>query len=166
MLTSCELHTRSVVPETISRAGRNNHNPQILLDSMTCPCPWYLLLARYSSCEVTTYNSIQSSYEHARWTMSLEIYNTTHDSHLFGSNTLYLSYLCPNYARYIESWLQNMIRHISVTSWWARWRLKSPASRLFTQPLFSRRIKNIKAVRHRPLWGEFNGGRWIPCTKG
>ena len=32
---------------------------------------------------------------------------------------------------------------ITMTSQWARWRLKSPASRLFTQP------------RHWPLWGEF-----------
>ena len=27
-------------------------------------------------------------------------------------------------------------------------------------------IKNIKAPRHWPLWGEFTGDRWIPLTKG
>ena len=27
-------------------------------------------------------------------------------------------------------------------------------------------IENIKAPRHRPLWGEFTGDRWIPHTKG
>ena len=44
---------------------------------------------------------------------------------------------------------------ITVTSWWARWRLKSPASRLFTQPFIQTRIKeNIKAPRHWPLCGE------------
>ena len=25
--------------------------------------------------------------------------------------------------------------------------------------------ENIKAPRHRPLWGEFTGDRWIPRTK-
>ena len=26
--------------------------------------------------------------------------------------------------------------------------------------------KNIKAPRHKPLYGEFTGNRWIPCAKG
>ena len=26
--------------------------------------------------------------------------------------------------------------------------------------------ENIKAPRHWPLWGEFTGDRWIPCTEG
>ena len=26
--------------------------------------------------------------------------------------------------------------------------------------------ENIKAPRHRPLWGEFTGDRWIPRTRG
>ena len=56
---------------------------------------------------------------------------------------------------------------ITVTSQWARWRPKLPASRLFTQPFFHSHIKeSIKALRHWPLWGEFTGDRWIPCTKG
>ena len=47
---------------------------------------------------------------------------------------------------------------ITMTSWWARWRLKSPASRLFTQPFIRAQIKaNIKARRHWPLCGEFTG---------
>ena len=41
-----------------------------------------------------------------------------------------------------------------MTSKWTRWRLKSPASRLFTQPFVQTQIKeNIKALRHWPLWG-------------
>ena len=45
--------------------------------------------------------------------------------------------------------------------------LKSPASRLFTQPFIQAQIKeNIKAPRHWPLCGEFTGDRWIPRTKG
>ena len=48
-----------------------------------------------------------------------------------------------------------------------RWRLKSPASILFTQLSIQAQIKeNIKAPRHWPLWGEFTGDRWIPHTKG
>ena len=39
---------------------------------------------------------------------------------------------------------------ITITS---RWRLKSPASRLFTQPCIQAQIKyHIKAPRHWPLW--------------
>ena len=42
-----------------------------------------------------------------------------------------------------------------MTSWWVRWSLKSPASRLFTQPVIQAQIKeNIKALRHWPfVWG-------------
>ena len=56
---------------------------------------------------------------------------------------------------------------IILMSYWARWRLKSPASRLFTQPSIQAQIKeNIKAPRHWTLCGEFTGDRWIPRTKG
>ena len=55
---------------------------------------------------------------------------------------------------------------ITMTSWWARWRLKSPVSRLFTQTFIRAQIKkNIEAPRHWHLCGEFNGDRWIPRTK-
>ena len=48
-----------------------------------------------------------------------------------------------------------------------RWRLKSTASRLFTQPFIQTQIKeNTKAPRHWPLCGEFTGDRWIPRTNG
>ena len=45
----------------------------------------------------------------------------------------------------------------TMTSQWARWRLKSPASPLFTQPFIRAQIKeNIKVPRHWPLVpGEF-----------
>ena len=52
---------------------------------------------------------------------------------------------------------------ITMTSWWARWLLKSPVSRLFTQPFIQAQIKeNIKAPRHWPLWGEFTDDLWVP----
>ena len=52
---------------------------------------------------------------------------------------------------------------IRMTSQWAWWRLRSPTSRLFTQPFIRARIKeNIKDPRHWPLCGEFTGDRWIP----
>ena len=56
---------------------------------------------------------------------------------------------------------------ITVTSLWARWRLKSLASPLFTQPFIQEQIKeNIKAQRYWPLCGEFTGDRLIPRTNG
>ena len=55
---------------------------------------------------------------------------------------------------------------IKVTSYWPPWLLKSPASWLFTQSFVQVQIKeNIKALCHWPLWGKFNGDRWIPRTK-
>ena len=46
---------------------------------------------------------------------------------------------------------------------WVRWRLKSPASWLFTQPFVQAQIKeSIKAPRHWSVWGEKTGDRWIP----
>ena len=55
---------------------------------------------------------------------------------------------------------------IALTSYWARWPLKSPASELFTQPSIQAQIKeNIKASRHWPLCVEFTGDRWIPRSK-
>ena len=56
---------------------------------------------------------------------------------------------------------------ITITSWWARCRLESPATRLFTLPFVQVQIKeNIKASRHWPSWGESTGDWWIPLTKG
>ena len=61
---------------------------------------------------------------------------------------------------------QHCFRYITQ-SWWARWRLKSPAPRLFTQPFTQAQIReNIKALRHWRLCGEFTGDRWIPRTNG
>ena len=51
--------------------------------------------------------------------------------------------------------------NITMMSEWARWCLKSPASRLFTQAFIRAQIKvNIKAPRHWPLSGEFTGDRF------
>ena len=59
--------------------------------------------------------------------------------------------------------IKNLFILFNVTSNWARWRLKSPASRLFVQTQIK---ENIKASRHWPFWGESTGHRWIPLTKG
>ena len=46
--------------------------------------------------------------------------------------------------------------HITMTSQWARWHLKSPASWLFTKLFIQVQIKeNIQVLSHWPLWGEF-----------
>ena len=57
--------------------------------------------------------------------------------------------------------------YITMPLLWAWNRLKSPASRLFTQLFIRTQIKeNTKAPRHWPLCGEFTGDRWIPRTNG
>ena len=75
------------------------------------------------------------------------------------------------YTCTVSMWLITMcfleIKYITMTSQWARWRLKSPASRLFTQPFIQTQIKeNIKAPRRWSLFGEFTGDRWIPRANG
>ena len=59
-----------------------------------------------------------------------------------------------------------IIHLIAVTSWWAWWRFKWSASRLFAEPFVRVQIKeNVNALRHWPLWGESTGDRWIPLIK-
>ena len=60
---------------------------------------------------------------------------------------------------------------ITMMSSWARWRLKSPAFRLFTQPFVLAQIivlvqikENIRAPCHWSLWGKFTVDWWIPHT--
>ena len=56
--------------------------------------------------------------------------------------------------------------HMTVTSKCTRWRFKSPASRLFTQPFIQVQIKeNIKAPRHWPLCGEFTMAGEYPSQR-
>ena len=81
-----------------------------------------------------------------------------------------------NFWRYLIFGVEHTyltLRHICVrmymtmTLQWVPWRLKSPASRMLTQPFNQAEIKeNIKALRHWPLCGEFTGDRWIPRTNG
>ena len=54
-----------------------------------------------------------------------------------------------------------LTENITMTSWWARWRLKSPASRVFIQAQIK---ENIKALRcwpagNSPVTGEFPAQR-------
>ena len=58
----------------------------------------------------------------------------------------------------ITNEISPFITAITLTSQWPRGRLRSPASRLFTQPFIQAEIKeNVKAPRHWPLCGEFTG---------
>ena len=55
---------------------------------------------------------------------------------------------------------------LTMTSKWACWPLKSPASPLFTQPFIEVQInENIKAPSHWPLYGELTDSylKW-PCS--
>ena len=40
---------RVLYQKQVSRAWTSNYIPQYLWDVITCPCPWYLLLAQHSS---------------------------------------------------------------------------------------------------------------------
>ena len=73
------------------------------------------------------------------------------------------SYIKPRDIRNAVQTLDGQI-FITMTSWWARLRLKSPASRLFTQRFIQAEIKeNIKAPRHWPSCGEFTGTGEFPA---
>ena len=53
-----------------------------------------------------------------------------------------------------------------MTLHWPRWRLKSPASRLFTESFIQAQIKeNTKAPRHWPLCGEFTETGEFPAQR-
>ena len=64
-------------------------------------------------------------------------------------------HLCVCWCEYVYVSCMSWRHHeffITVTSWWIQWRLKSPASRLFTQLFIQVQIKeNIKVPRHWPL---------------
>ena len=58
------------------------------------------------------------------------------------------------------------LKFITLTSQWARWLLKSPASGLFTQLFIQVQIKeNTKASRHWPLCVEFTGTGEFPAQR-
>ena len=87
-------------------------------------------------------------------------------SHVFILNDLKLYVAEWNYIKTFERNSHSIPQIIIVTSYWARWRLISPASRLFTQSVSKALIKeNIKTQRHWPLWRESTGDRRIPLTK-
>ena len=55
---------------------------------------------------------------------------------------------------------------ITVTYQWASWRLKSPASRLFSQSFVQAYIKeNIRAQRYWPVWAESTDDQWFPSQR-
>ena len=61
-----------------------------------------------------------------------------------------------------QAFTRTMTSNITVTSWWVRWRLKSPVSPSFTQPLFGRTSKKTSKLRvaglcagNSPMNGEF-----------
>ena len=71
------------------------------------------------------------------------------------------------FERLDNAWVNNREAGDSL-QWRHNGHLKSPASRLFTQPFIEAQIKeNIKAPRHWLLWGEFTGDsphKW-PVTR-
>ena len=76
-------------------------------------------------------------------------------------------YLCLKSLDLAAIWqLSTAALFITIASQWARWRLKSPASRLFTHAFIQAQIKeNIKAQCPWPLWWKFTRDWRIPRTK-
>ena len=63
--------------------------------------------------------------------------------------------------------LRNRVRRKDGDVIMSAWHLKSPASRLVTEPFIEAQIKEkIKAPRHWPLCGEFSGDWWISRKNG
>ena len=70
------------------------------------------------------------------------------------------------HSRLSQPWHQQLWC-VTMTLQWARWCLKSTASRLLTPSFIQAQMnENFKVPRHWPLWGEFTGHRWIPLHKG
>ena len=67
---------------------------------------------------------------------------------------------------FVGTYNYKIIQTITVTSQRVRRCLKSPASRLFTEPFVQVQIKgNIKALCHWSLWGEFTGDWKFPAKR-
>ena len=67
---------------------------------------------------------------------------------------------------YDHHWRCSEWNPITVTSWWAQGRLKSPASLLFAQSFVRAQIKeNNNDSRHWPQWGVFTSDRWFPSQR-
>ena len=78
------------------------------------------------------------------------------------------AWVCRHYIPWMQKTIATQMSKccITMTSYWPRWRLKSPASRLFTQPFIQTQIKeNIKAPRHWPLCEEFTGTGEFPAQR-
>ena len=56
-----------VCQKQVSRAGTNNYIPQYLWGVITCPCPWYLLLAHKSACRMMGCNHSFMPYFQGRF---------------------------------------------------------------------------------------------------
>ena len=73
-----------------------------------------------------------------------------------GKERLDTIYAPANNKNNVSVW--DMVFIITVTSQWARWRVKSPVLQMFTEPFIQAHIEeNTKAPRHWPLWGKFTG---------
>ena len=88
---------------------------------------------------------------------------------LLKARSLFYKHSSPQLKAWISKYFRAILpgEIIIVTSWWARLRIKSSVSPLFTQLFIQAQLKeNVKASRHWPLCGEFTGHRWIPRTNG
>ena len=71
-----------------------------------------------------------------------------------------------SYSQHCACWWSSIDKSLQWRHNDPWWRLKSPASRLFTQSFIRAQIKeNIKASRHWPLCGEFTGTGEFPAQR-
>ena len=131
--------------------------------SDTTHCRWYTYfdkywLFRYQMCTLVSWFGYRMRGDAMIWPRP--IFDGAKPPLKIASGSVITWYKCICTGLFIHA--LNARLCITMTSKWARWRLKSPASRLFTQPFIQAQIKeNIKAPRHRPLCD-----RWIPHTNG
>ena len=91
----------------------------------------------------------------------------TNTHKIWGIGRTYIPEKCMQYI----PWLNRICnsgdkRNITMTSWWAWWRLKSPASQLFTKPFVQAQIKETSKLRftglcegNSPVTGKFPAQR-------
>ena len=102
------------------------------------------------------------------YTTEYEIYKNYHHEMSWASELYWVLHHAPSTRDRMCA--MTLFSFITMTSYWARWRLKSPASRLFTQTFIQTQIEeNIKALRHWPLrgihWGPVNSPHKWPVTR-
>ena len=130
---------------------------KLLSKRYSCRCittPW-------RSCDLTIMYVYQAAFSRT-WAVLRIILKEMSETYHYPSKTKHMEPVCilpVMYVTYCARYL-NICYFRAVTSWWVRWRLKSPTSRLFAQPFVEAQIKeNIKVP---PDWAFARRIHWWP----